>query len=223
MNIEIQNQTLGQSEQKPTEVPLRKAITIIVVSLILAIGTGVFVGKKFFWNQYEQIPVVDRQITRLLSEIQKDPAKPDKYIELGDMYLERKEWLKAEEAFKNALKVEPKGTRAQYNLAVTYIMENRHQDAFKILEPLAVQYPNLDYVQFNTGVTEFNLGKYEQAVSYLQSAAKLQPGGADIWYYLGQAYEKTGNVFEAAKSYEKALSLYPGYKDAQDSLNRVRK
>jgi cytochrome c-type biogenesis protein CcmH/NrfG len=40
---------------------------------------------------------------------------------------------------------------------------------------------------------------------------------------LGQAYEKTGNVSEAAKSYEKALSLYPGYKDAQDSLNRVRK
>jgi tetratricopeptide (TPR) repeat protein len=50
----------------------------------------------------------------------------------------------------------------------------------------------------------------------------LQSGGADIWYYIGLSYEKTGNKINAQNSYEKALSYIPNYKEAQDALNRVK-
>jgi len=218
-----------QSQQTPQDtgfvnqkVPLANSLLVILVSLMLMIGLGIFIGKQFFWNQYTQVPVVDKKIQSLLSEIKKAPGKADKYIELGDLYLDKKDWAKAEAAFKEAAKIEPKGTRAQYNLALTYMAQNNYQDAISLLDPLAKQYPNLDYIQFNTGVTYFELGQYDKALAFLQAASRLQPGGADIWFYMGQAYEKSGNKAEATKAYEKALSLVPMYKEASEALKRVK-
>jgi tetratricopeptide (TPR) repeat protein len=220
--MEAQMQKQASHEGKPNEISLGRSILIIVCSLLVTVGAGIYVGKKIFWNQYEQTPVIDRQLHSLLVEVQQNQDKPDKFIELGNLYLEKKDWVKAEDSFNQALKIQPQSTKAQYDLAVTFLAQNRFQDALKILEPMAAKYPKLDYVQFNTGVAFYELGKYDQALPFLQVAASLQSGGADIWYYIGLSYEKTGNKINAQNSYEKALSYIPNYKEAQDALNRVK-
>ena len=50
---------------------------------------------------------------------------------------------------------------------------------------------------------------------------------AEYAYYLGLSYERGAGAvapdrLKARENYERALKLIPGYKDAQDALNRVR-
>ncbi len=65
------------------------------------------------------------------------------------------------------------------------------------------------------------LGKYKQALPYLESASQAQPTYSDLHYQLGLAYEKTGKKAKAAQQYREALRYIPDMPDALTGLKRV--
>ncbi len=99
--------------------------------------------------------------------------------------------------------------RAQLNQAVT-------------LDPL--RYPEFYYY---LGRLALDAGDLKTAREQFTRATALGSQNAEYAYYLGLSYERGAGVIapdrlKARENYDRALKLAPGYKDAQDALNRVR-
>ncbi|NCB37176.1 MAG: tetratricopeptide repeat protein [Erysipelotrichia bacterium] len=59
---------------------------------------------------------------------------------------------------------------------------------------------------------------YVEAVSDLTRAVKLRPDIAEAFHNLGFAFERTGDLRNAARAYERALNLKPNYPSALNNL-----
>ncbi|WP_328774543.1 tetratricopeptide repeat protein [Deinococcus aquaedulcis] len=90
------------------------------------------------------------------------------------------------------------------------------------LDPL--RYPEFYYY---LGRLALDSGDLKSAREQLTRAAALGSNTPEYMYYLGLSYERgSGAVaadrLKARENYERALKLNPGYKPAQDGLNRVK-
>ncbi|PKL49883.1 MAG: hypothetical protein CVV42_04280 [Candidatus Riflebacteria bacterium HGW-Riflebacteria-2] len=59
---------------------------------------------------------------------------------------------------------------------------------------------------------------YTEAISDLIRAVKLRPDIAEAFHNLGFAYERTGDLRNAARAYERALQIKPNYPSALNNL-----
>jgi len=90
------------------------------------------------------------------------------------------------------------------------------------LDPL--RYPEFYYY---LGRLSLDAGDLKVAREQFTRASALGSQNAEYAYYLGLSYERGAGAvapdrLKARENYERALKLIPGYKDAQDALNRVR-
>ena len=76
---------------------------------------------------------------------------------------------------------------------------------------------------FNTANKLYADGKYEDAVKAYQTIIDNDQLAADIYYNLGNAYYKSGNIPAAILNYEKALKLQPDNEDASFNLSMANK
>jgi tetratricopeptide (TPR) repeat protein len=65
--------------------------------------------------------------------------------------------------------------------------------------------------------TQYSEGNYAEAISIYQQQIVEQPS-AEVYYNLGNAYFKQGELSQAILAYERALRIKPSYKDAQHNL-----
>ena len=63
--------------------------------------------------------------------------------------------------------------------------------------------------------------RYEEAIDQLKKALTFQKDNADIYFSLGVVYEAINQVADAKKSFEKALSLQPDMRSAQEHLDKL--
>jgi len=70
---------------------------------------------------------------------------------------------------------------------------------------------------FDAANTAYADGRYEEAATMYQSLLDEQPD-ATLYYNLGNARFKQGELAQAILNYERALRLKPNYKDAQYNL-----
>ncbi|MCI0511679.1 tetratricopeptide repeat protein [candidate division KSB1 bacterium] len=67
----------------------------------------------------------------------------------------------------------------------------------------------------------FLMKDYKTAIEKYKLALAKKPGDARVHYNLGVCYEKLGEYPTALASYQKALELQPGFKDAQEAIKNV--
>lgn len=83
--------------------------------------------------------------------------------------------------------------------------------------------PNFAKVHLSLGIVYANMGKLEQAIFEWKIVPNLYPESDSAFYNIGQAYEKLGKLPEALENYEKALSVNPDNRAAQEAVERMRK
>jgi tetratricopeptide (TPR) repeat protein len=65
-------------------------------------------------------------------------------------------------------------------------------------------------------------GNYEGAAEAFSKAIAEDPGNISAHYNLGLALAELRQFDEAARAFERAVELYPGYGEAREALARVR-
>lgn len=70
----------------------------------------------------------------------------------------------------------------------------------------------------------YRLGNFKEALFYLRRAARLmdQQENAEIYYHLGAAYSKTGQVRKAREAFQRCLALDPEFDRAREQLRLLR-
>jgi tetratricopeptide (TPR) repeat protein len=72
------------------------------------------------------------------------------------------------------------------------------------------------------GIAYRKQGKFQEAIEEYKKALTVDPGDEHLYYNLGRAYMDAKNVDAAAKQFQKALEIYPDFKEAQDALEKIK-
>lgn len=111
---------------------------------------------------------------------------------------------------------------AQYNLANSYALSDRHADAIKAYERLIASLPTpLSKPYYNLGLSQAALGQKKQAYDAFRKAVELKPDFAEAHYNLGLLHARDEQYAEAAAEFQKAIKSNPDYAEARYNLGLV--
>lgn len=81
--------------------------------------------------------------------------------------------------------------------------------ALDILRGILSQHPDEPYANYFTGMWQAQEGRLEEALPYLQRAARSMPADPDVQLALGNVYRGTGDRLRAETAYRAAIDLEP--------------
>ena len=86
--------------------------------------------------------------------------------------------------------------------------------------PLVNLSGEVGYDEAKWGYDALNQKQDKQALHWLKDASRMQPKSAVIWYDLGIAYSRAGDLAAARNAYARAHDLEPGNTEYSDALNK---
>lgn len=162
-------------------------------------------------------------------------VQPDCYacqFNIGGSYAQKKDYAKAEEAFKKAMTMKPDSAEPYNALANIYNATRRFDEAAKMTEEGSKLGGGADSAAgspdqlFNQGVIFWNAGKIPDAKKQFEAALALKADLADAHYWVAMANLNEGKLPEAATHFEEYLKLAPTgqYADqAKGVLSQIKK
>jgi Ca-activated chloride channel homolog len=101
-----------------------------------------------------------------------------RHVRKGIEYLQKEEFGRAEEAFRDALKIKPNSFEAGYNLATTLFRQERFDDAiaqFQAIAPLADTKEKQAMVYHNLGNSFLNGQQLDNSIESYKRSLRLNP------------------------------------------------
>ena len=122
----------------------------------------------------------------------------EKYTEAGIKFKNVKEYDKAIESFKQAIKLDPNSAVAYHELGGLYITMGRATDALEPMKTAARLDPNNSLIHLNLGAAYANLRRPDDALAEMNIAKQLNPNDARIYFQLGNVLHNFFGRFEDA-------------------------
>ncbi len=110
-------------------------------------------------------------------------------------------------AFQEAEKIRPAKEGDRFTLAMALVNLGGDGEARGVLTSLAHEHPESAIYWYWLGRLDYDQRRYSEAVANLQKALALDPNSARVWDSLGLAWDMQGQVEDARKAFEKAVSL----------------
>ncbi len=134
-----------------------------------------------------------------------DPALPDGFVNLGQAYMENRDYGAAIPPLKHALELAPDLSAAHRLLGYALLAQGYAAEAI----------PHLAKIQEQTalGIAQIGTGELPQAVENLQAALAKHPNDPDLLYYLGRA-----SGLLSKQSIDTLLAAYPDSARAHQSM-----
>ncbi len=129
-----------------------------------------------------------------------------------------RQYDKAENAYLQVVKMDPRNVPALANLAVVQIEGGHLDQAEKNVKTALSEDPEDAFSQRTLGILKFRQGKYDESLDALSRAAKLDPENPEIQNYLGLVLSEKGMRGPAETALRKAIQLQPNYGAAHYNL-----
>ena len=130
---------------------------------------------------------------------QRANTRAEGFIYLGLASLNLGQQHEAEQAFRQALLLEPRSAQAHYNLGLIYSSQNKRSEAIQELKQAVTLAPrHLDGL-YNLGVLLLERNDALEAAHYLERAAQLGPASVELSANLIRAYLGAGKSEQALK------------------------
>ena len=145
------------------------------------------------------------------------PTCYDCYYNIGYAYAQKKDFEKAEEAFKKSIELKGDYVEAYNGLAQIYNAQKKFDDAQAASQKAASLAAaagtaagggGVDAL-YNQGVIAWNAGKAEDAKKAFEEALKADPKHANSHYQLAMCFINLGKLPEAVTEFETYLQLAP--------------
>src|SRR6185295_15130706 len=145
------------------------------------------------------------------------PDCADCYYNIGFLHTQKKEYEKAEVAYKKAVELKADYADAYNGLANVYNAQRKFDEAAAASTkaaslagsaPGALGGGNADAL-FNQGVILWNAGKIADAKKSFEGAIAAKPDHAEAHYQLGMALVNENNLAAAATEFETYLKIAP--------------
>lgn len=134
--------------------------------------------------------------------------------------------MKAINAYKKALAINPGSLDAQTGLGVAYVSGTSDpMQGIQLLLTVVKEEPKNVKANMNLGLFSIRSGQFDKAVSRFQTVVAQDANNAEAWFYLASSYESLGKNNDAISAYEKSKILAgdPGLtKFVDDKITQLR-
>jgi tetratricopeptide (TPR) repeat protein len=154
----------------------------------------------------------------------------DCYNNIGYSYSQKKDWEKAEAAYKKSIELKADDAAAYNGLATVYNAQRKFDLASEASGKAAQLSGNLSAAGggggnadalYNQGVILWNSGKIPDAKKSFEGAVAANPNHAEAHYQLGMALVNEGNLPGAATEFETYLKIAPDGPNAATAKSLV--
>lgn len=198
---------------------LRKALLITITTLTITISIGIGVGYLFFWDNFDDRSVFEKQLEQMGTE---GELTPDLLVEKAWLTFKQGNDEQALAYLQEAIAKDKSKVAAHYNLGLIHLQRGRFEEATKAFSKTIALDKSFFWGYLGLGQSYVELGEYAKAVENLRKAEELDGKAADVHYYLGKALEGSGAEREAIAAYRRALEYVPNYAEAKAALKRLK-
>lgn len=129
------------------------------------------------------------------------------YLGIGDIYMDKQEYPKAEPAYARAAKLEPRNFDAQFGHGLALQMLNRFVEAIRAFQRALTINPDSLSANLALATTYLQMDEPKSAVIFAEKSVQLDPANGSARVNLGAAYEKVGRNADAIEQYFTAMEL----------------
>ena len=129
-------------------------------------------------NQYDEAEALFKEV------VEENPSVAPAWHNLGYLYMLKNDAPAAEEAFRKSIAAEPGVPDSYVALSTLMTAGGRPQEAYDLLQGVAILLPDSGGFQFALGVAATNLGKDAEAKAAFERAAAFDPPIVEAEYYL---------------------------------------
>jgi predicted CXXCH cytochrome family protein len=140
--------------------------------------------------------------------------RPESHLNLGLLYLARRQVAAAEGAFRTALEIAPTFTPAAVNLADLYRVTGRDEQGERVLRLVIAGGPPSAAAHHALGLLLVRQKRMPEALPELETAVRLAPDSARFGYVYAVALDSTGQKRAAMDVLERVLARHPNDRDA---------
>ncbi len=152
--------------------------------------------------------------------IELDTDNDEAQLGLGNVYISMMNWKEAIPPLEKAIQLNPEFKGAYFQIAIAHQELKEFDKATEAFMKFIATGPSQPAEAYNRlGLCQMELEKYTDALISFQEALKGMPDDANITYKMAQAYEKSGQLDQAAETYYKLAELSP--QDARIYYNTV--
>jgi tetratricopeptide (TPR) repeat protein len=145
--------------------------------------------------------------------LQANPSAPDVLFQLGLVNLAENKYKEAADVFRRSYERNPANSRGLMGMVETEMAQNHPDQAMQLLQTEAAKAPNNMDLVAALGNTAIRAGRYDAAVSYFQKVAGSLPKGskaqAELFYRIGEAYRRKGDLANSVAALQKAREIVP--------------
>lgn len=151
----------------------------------------------------------DRAFAAFVASQEAVDERPEAHYDLGLVYAERGETAKAEQAFRQALKLQPDFVPAYINLADVYRSLGREEDAEKLIDEGIAAVPANGSLLHAKGLTLVRQNRQQEALGWFERAHRADTANPRFAYVYAVALHSAGQDEQARKVLEGALQASP--------------
>ncbi|HAW60380.1 MAG TPA: hypothetical protein DCW86_02780 [Actinobacteria bacterium] len=221
--------------------PWMRPLPYLLIGLIVAVGAwfasapavaDFHAGRA---DELAELGLHNQAILEARRAIRSNPFEEEYLFLLGKIYEAKGESMgdllwqgKAIEAYKRALKLNPRDRNTHAHLADAYLRaaeagdEKAIDKAFLAYRRLIEFEPNYSTSHYNLGVAYYLKGELDEAIAEWEKAIELNPTRSKPHLLLGKVYEEMGELSKAISFYEKALELDLSNTEAREALERLK-
>jgi tetratricopeptide (TPR) repeat protein len=145
------------------------------------------------------------------------PDSAEAWLWLGFAQAQRKNWITAEHAYREALQREPAAIQAGAGLTKALLLQKKPQEALDAARAMLAYRQEDAQVWVNVGFAERALGKADEAMEALKRAAQLDPWSRDAYTGLAELAWARSNWAGALAAQRQIVRISP-----QDTLAWVQ-
>lgn len=142
----------------------------------------------------------------LLSHVDSDSASPDVYDLLGNAYAQSKDYVKAEQAYRQAVQDDPDDAGHRHGLAQALMAQGKFAEALEQFKKLSQLEPGTADDYLRMAELQRRLGQFDDAQSSLSRAQQLAPGNLEVLYNQALLDEDEGKFDDAIKTLTDAIA-----------------
>jgi len=151
----------------------------------------------------------DSAIFLMEESLRREPSVAAHWVGLGRLYKDRKRPLRAAEAFRQALALEPGQAEAALELSDLLRAESANEEASRVLKSALEAVPGDARLSGDLGDLLLDLKRPAEAAPLLAAAVEKQPGDASLALRYGLALSRLGRPEEALFQLRRAIRLSP--------------
>jgi len=156
--------------------------------------------------------------------VKDDPTNPQASYWLGTMALDAKKPAEAADWFKKTIVLDPHFEQAYYDLALAQLNLNQTTNALATLDKARQNFPQGFVLEFFSGMALSHAKDYTNAIKHYTTAEVIAKAtdpkrlSETFYFQLGAACERSGDLVQAQKHFEKCLELAPDFAEALNYL-----